>query len=386
MSAGRVTVVLSSLGAGGAERAAVEVAAGLVSRGWQVDLLTVRCDVSDFHATPAGVCRSRADAAAARDTPWWNVFAQAHRSRALRRSILNLRPDVVLSFTDLTNVAVLQALLGSDLPVVVSEQIDPRMMPLGRRWESLRRALYPRARTVLVQSTDVQAWAGRARRRWRVRVAANPVAALPELAAAAPAWFGPRNLVAMGRLAPQKGFDLLLPVFAALSREFPHWHLTILGEGPERGALTAQAEALGVADRVHLPGLVNPPWGVLAAGDLFVFPSRFEGFPNALMEAMACGLPAVSFDCPTGPRDIVRPDVDGVLVPALDVAGLQRALSELMRDERRRKGLADRAADVRERFGRDRVVQVWHQVLRDALAGTAGSDRLQLAEREQHHP
>ena len=121
-------------------------------------------------------------------------------------------------------------------------------------------------------------------------------------------------LVGAGRLVKQKGFDLLLPSFASLAERFPAWGLLILGEGPDRPSLERQAAALRIADRVLMPGVVKKLHAILQHCDIFVLSSRFEGQPLALMEAMLCGLPVVSYDCPSGPAAIVRPGVDGLLV------------------------------------------------------------------------
>jgi glycosyltransferase involved in cell wall biosynthesis len=172
----------------------------------------------------------------------------------------------------------------------------------------------------------------------------------------------------MGRLGKEKGFDLLIRAFAAIAGEHPRWDVTIFGEGPERGALAGEIERSGVAGRVSLPGRTTDTEGVLRGADLFVLPSRYEGFPNALCEAMACGLPVVAFDCRSGPATIVRDGVDGVLVPAENVDALSAAMARLIADPEGRRRMGARAAEVSDRFSVERIASLWGRILIDGAA------------------
>jgi glycosyltransferase involved in cell wall biosynthesis len=182
-----------------------------------------------------------------------------------------------------------------------------------------------------------------------------------------------RHIVAMGRLEPVKGFDLLLRAFAACRDRHPDWTLTILGDGKERQRLEALAKELGITAHVRLPGTVADPTPVLRRADLFVLSSRFEGFPNALLEAMALGVPVVATDCAGG---IVRHDVDGLLVPRDDPSALADAMAVLMDDEPRRLRLSERAADVITRFEVHHVMGIWETVIDDVLKASASGRRV----------
>jgi GalNAc-alpha-(1->4)-GalNAc-alpha-(1->3)-diNAcBac-PP-undecaprenol alpha-1,4-N-acetyl-D-galactosaminyltransferase len=262
------------------------------------------------------------------------------------------------------------------VPVVVNEQIHPAMFPVGRFWEWMRRLTYPWAHQVVAVteralqyfSPDVQA---------KGCTIPNPALAVPlnqsTDQASARRLPTKHSLIAVGRLHPQKGFDLLLPAFARLQARYPDWSLTILGEGHLRSELEALRDQLQLTDRVHFMGAVPDPQTFLQQADIFVMSSRFEGFPNALCEAMACGLPVISTDCLSGPREIIRNGVDGLLIPTEDETALATAMERLMQNTEERQRLAARALDVTERFSLEKVMDMWEAALDRAIGSAARS-------------
>ncbi len=213
--------------------------------------------------------------------------------------------------------------------------------------------------------------------RTRVEHVPNPVP-LTEPPAADP---DATLVVAAGRLNLQKGFDLLVPAFAAATRDRPDWRLRIYGSGPERARLEQQIDELGAGERITLMGRSDRLVDAMAEASIFALSSRWEGFPMVLLEAIAIGLPVVSFDCPTGPRDIVGDGHGGVLVPAEDVDGLAAALEALIGDPARRRALAEasrrRAADFDLAAVGARVEGLLAQLsARERAGGPLGSDGL----------
>ena len=298
-----------------------------------------------------------------------STFNKIRRLLALRSSIQEERPDVIISFLPHVNVAAVFAAWGLLIPVVVSERTYPPAMPLGIGLELLRRFIYPRATSVVVQTQRALQWLKCYCPRAYGRVIPNPV--VYPLPCGGPV-LRPESVVAstrhvalaVGRLGEEKGFTQLLVAFGILVSQYPEWDLIILGDGSERESLEQQRDSLGLRRRVHLPGRVGNPGDWYARADFYVMSSRFEGFPNTLLEAMAYGLPAVSFDCETGPADIIREGIDGYLVPSVEGSvGLARAMESLMRDEDRRLRMGKEATAVRERFSALRIMAEWDHVL-----------------------
>jgi len=172
-----------------------------------------------------------------------------------------------------------------------------------------------------------------------------------------------RSVLSVGRFVPQKGFDILLDAFARVSDRYPYWVLTILGDGPLRRDLEAQRDRLGLTERVRLPGAASNLTPYLHKADVFVMASRYEGFPMVLCQAMACGLPVIYTDCPSGPREIIRNGVDGLLVPNEDVEGLAAAMEALISDEKKRERLAMHAREIIERFNLPTIMERWEAML-----------------------
>jgi glycosyltransferase involved in cell wall biosynthesis len=359
---GGIAMVLHDLRGGGAERACLRLAGGMVAAGRAVNLVLVKGEGVYLADVPGGVNLTVLDC----PRVWRAIPALAAHFR-------RTRPQAVLSALTHMNVATLAAaaLSGSGARVVVSErnQISAKAQDAKGMWNrALYRAAplaYRAAHAVVAVSGGVAGDLARFARlgRDRIRVIHNPVFSdeVEMRAAQEPEhpWFlrdHPPIVLAVGRLHRQKGFDILIRAFA-IARAQVDCRLVILGEGSERDALQRQTEQSGLSYDIDLAGFCANPFALMARAGAFVLSSRWEGFPNALIEAMACGAPVIATDCPSGPNEILYGDA-APLVPVDDAEALARALVATLRQRPDTNVTKARAREFSISAAADRYLQV----------------------------
>ena len=368
---------IHSLSSGGAERVTTNLANYWASKGWHITVVTLDEIASDFYHLLPGVQRIALGMTHDSRTTLRGLANNCRRILALRRILKKVQPDIALSMMSTANVLLaLAAWHLSDLAVIGSERIHPPQFPLGPVWERLRALCYGRLGAITALSKAGALWLNEntnARNTIVVPNAVNwPIGDHPPR-------IEPQGLVpsqkhlmlAVGRLDPQKGFDLLIDAFAELSSSQPDWMLVILGEGEERARLEQKIKHYQMQDCILLPGRVGNVGQWYEVAQLYVLSSRFEGFPNTLVEAMAYGVAAISFDCDSGPRDIIRHGVDGLLVQPGDCNALRSALARMMTDDALRLRFGERAIAVRDRFSMEKIASIWENLFRELKDGFA---------------
>lgn len=364
----RVLFVLGSAAGGGAERIVTHLVKHLNRDEFdaRVGLLWRHGDyLNQFTDSELVVARIAQGWIRYRDQPhWWQLLPSLALVPLQQREIVRrFRPHIVVTATKSMNIAARVSLpfaRRSEFSWVAREgnntgaMIDYESAGFLRALQNLAvRTAYRRADRVVAISNGV----GEALSR-RFQIDPKRVStihnAVDLTAVRARAEERPHDLptqpfiVSAGRLVHQKGFDLLIRAFAQgiSDRDVS---LVILGEGPERAALEALARRHGVQQRVVFPGFVDNPWSYFARAAAFVCPSRWEGFGNVIIEAMACGVPVVATDCDFGPREIVRHGDSGLLVAVDNVPAIGAALASILND----RGLSARLADGARRRAAD---------------------------------
>jgi glycosyltransferase involved in cell wall biosynthesis len=334
-----IAFVIPSLGPGGAERVATLLCNFWAGAGHAVTMITFEGEqTAPFYTLDQGVASRKLGAAAGSGSA--RLLVNIHRVARLRTLLLEQRPDAVVAFTTDANVISLLATLGSKIPVVISERNQPDRPGLASVHRLARRFSYPLADAVLVQTEDIASWM-RQRFRVPVHVVPNPVL-VPDSNSRRIASNLPL-LVGVGRLTAQKGFDILIEAFARVAAKHPDWRLVIYGEGPDRKELETLRDALALQRKVSLPGLTRNIDTAFAEAGLFVLPSRFEGYPNALLEALAAGLPVIATSAPGGACEIVKNGKCGLLVRPGDAGAFAVALDAMMSDTSLRESYAKHA-------------------------------------------
>jgi glycosyltransferase involved in cell wall biosynthesis len=258
----------------------------------------------------------------------------------LRRLFRDLEPPLIISFLGTTNIQTVMAARGLRSKVVISERNDPAIQALDEPWEGLRRVIYPKAALVTANSAGALHTLGSFVPAKKLRQVANPLVIPPPPAGMVP---HQSRLIAVARLVHQKGLDILLDAFAELARADEDWMLDIVGAGPLGSDLQAQALRLGISSRVEFHGHQPSPFPLLYRASVFVLPSRFEGMPNAMLEAMGCGLAVVASDASPGPLEFIENNVSGLVVPSEDRSALAQALMRITRNTSLRRRLAQSA-------------------------------------------
>lgn len=370
----RLALLIPTLNGGGAERIMSFMANHWAARGHEVHLITHDSPEHDFYPIDTRVMRHGFDISRPprhlQDTVRHNI----QRISLPRTLMKSLRPDAAISFTVRMNIQNLIALCRTGVPIIVSERNNPIAQRQPIFWEALRTRLYLRAAAVVLQTHAAERWARRFMPDEKIHVIPNPLTLVRDDSDRPCPVPDERPLVcSLGRLIQSKGFDILLQAFHLATVNDPGWGLLILGEGDQRDRLEQLAGTMGMSGRIFLPGRVKNPSDYLKRSEIFVLPSRHEGFPNALLEAMAEGLPVVSTDCPFGPGEIITHDVDGLLVPNGDIDALARSIRILMENRGKRKSLGLCAAETAKRYSPEIVMSQWEGLISDIARGVKNS-------------
>lgn len=343
----KIFFIIPTLKQGGSERVISELANNFSERGIEVHIvLLVKSE--DFFKVSNKITIHRLNFE--NKNIFQRCVCEIKVAIALRKLLKNQRPDATLSFGEKYNVLTLICGISLNINIFVSDRSNPRNN-IPKTIDFLRHIMYKRATGIIAQTELGKSILEKNTGNKNIKVIPNPVKEINEF----PEFKKEKIILNVGRLIPEKGQKYLLESFSKLNHD--GWKLIILGDGPLRNDLDDLARKLNIKQTVFFLGAGENVDEWLTKASIFAFSSISEGFPNALIEAMSAGLPCVSFDCDTGPRDIIQNEVNGILVPVFNISAFTDKLQMLVNNENMRISIGKNAKDYSTKFLASEITQ-----------------------------
>lgn len=347
MQSKTICIIAPSLQGGGIERALTTLSSHFVSRGHRVIYIACRAGNHFFKLDSRVVFKEPPFVHTS--SPIYKMFSYVRIIQFVRQQLKEFHPDTILSFGDIINPIALLADRGLGYPIYISDRISPKQN-LGRFKNLMKKVTYPHASGIIAQSE----YAAEYKREVfgndiNLRVIPNSLRDIEDVEVKV----RKKQVIGVGRLSYEKGFDRLIDAFSRIPGH-DEWKLVLVGSGPLRQQLEKQAAESGMTDRVDFLGARNDVDYLLAESSIFVIPSRCEGFPNALCEAMASPLPCIAFDSISA-SDIIENRVSGVILHDGDLDSLANEIRRLMDNEQLRTYYAGNAFSIRKRLDKEKI-------------------------------
>ena len=364
-----IAFIFGSMSRGGAERVIASLANSFCAQGDKIAIITMDNSVSGYPLDDR-VQHIRLNLAGKSKNKLQGLWRNLRITKELRKVIQQGGYESVVTF-ELRQALLLQYAFpfGRKFKIITSERANPNMRKLGKleKWQYDK--MLPNVDGFIFQTERVSMCYCEKLRKIGT-VIHNGV--FPEILPETIPEFNNlrhKDICAVGRLAHQKGYDILLEAFCKFRKEHPDYHLHIYGKGQLQQKIEAQIETLGLCDSVTLHGSMPDVMFQVADMGMFVLPSRFEGMPNALMEAMACGLPCISADCDFGPGELIEDHENGILVPVEDAEKLAAAMEEVADNQELAEKLSQNAQQIRKTHNGEKIAVMYRQYIEKVVNG-----------------
>jgi GalNAc-alpha-(1->4)-GalNAc-alpha-(1->3)-diNAcBac-PP-undecaprenol alpha-1,4-N-acetyl-D-galactosaminyltransferase len=348
----KIAFVIYSMGSGGAERVISLLSKWFSSR-YQVGVINFSSE-APFYEFDEKVKSITLNCGTIGGT--LSLLNNINRLTKLQRTLRNEKPDVVISFITPTNILSILACKLANIPLIVSERSNI-LFPCHVFWRIMRRLLYGQARKVVVLSQfDVQKY-GYLK---NTCVIHNPISVQERK-------FADRNkiILGVGRIDYLKGFDQLVTAYKSVRKQ--GWKVIIVGDGPLKDDLKKQIATHHLENDITVIDRQKNIFDYYYSALIFALTSRIEGFPNVLCEAMACGCACIAFDCPTGPRELIRDGENGFLVKMEDIPAYSGRLRQLMENDELRTMFSSNGVAIKTSFSIDHIGNKWESEILEAI-------------------
>lgn len=375
MSGVRKALFLHDNICGGAERVLTSMANHWAARGDEVHLII--CGEGDYFPLDSNIIIHQLKISSLLPSALRRISENVKLIFGLSKVLIKVKPEILISFMTFHNIRALIAGLITRTKVMLCERSNPEVqLNLFKRKNEIRAMLlfYRFADLITVQTKACaeyvkKEFAGKA----PVEVVMNPLFMPEEIQNTWQEYENEYDFFSMGRLGKAKGYDRLIAAFAEVNKKHPS-RLLILGEGPNRKDFEKQIKELNIEDSVFLPGKKSNPWEYMQRSNIFVMTSIYEGLPNAMIEAMALGMPIVSFDFKFGPEELLKGGDAGVLVENGDIKTLSEKMLKLLEDKEQQKELSQKAFKESSKFNFIEVMNCWDRLVDKVISKKADNE------------
>lgn len=362
MNRKKLAFIIPSLNAGGAERVVSTLSNQLINTFDVVIIVLYNC-------TPFYPLDKKIEVQFCKEYNNTLSFTKSIRNhfdliKKCRNYIKDANADIVLGFTITVNIYSVLASKKLKLPCIISERIHPDYDNVNGFWNIMRKRIYPKADTLVVQTQEIKNYFLPYTNEKKVVIINNPLS--EELVAQKDIHISKVNhIICVGRLDSQKNQELLIRAFSNIEKS--DWKLILIGDGELRPDYEKLIEDLNIEDSVELVGNVQNVSQHYNTAKIFVLPSNFEGFPNALIEAMYYGLACIATNCPSGPSEIIKDNENGFLIPVNDQKELEEKLQLLVNNYDLQKQFSKIAADCTTIFEASYIADKWKELIYKVL-------------------
>lgn len=363
----KIAFFISSMVLGGAERTVAALANEFIKYGDKINIITLDNQTSFYYLDPQ-VKYINLNTLKDSKNLFDALINNSRTIRALRKIIKKEKIDALISFNTTTMTAAIISSLFLRTRVIGTEMSNPYLIETNKLWQFMKRNISVLADGFIFQTKESTSYFRKAVLK-KSTVIPNAVFCQEIPTENISISDRKRDICAVGRLETVKGFDVLIKAFAEFCKVRDGYSLSIYGEGSERENLQLVIDNLKLNDKVFLYGKVSDIPKRIYKSYMFVLSSRFEGMPNALMEAMACGLPCISTDCDFGPRDLIRNGGNGLLVPVDDINALAAAMDTVAQNSDLAEKLSENAKEINNTHSLDIIAKAHHQYIKSIVSG-----------------
>lgn len=359
----KICLFVPSLVSGGAERVITHLANYWANSSHTVYLLTLASPQDPvFYTLDSRIKLLHLDLLPRPENPVKKFYRYLRQIIRVSRVIKRLSPDVVIAFLDISIFLALISKFFTQSQVIVSERNNPFSSVTNKFLKKINLFLYRFADRLIIQTKQL-AETFPLYLQEKITVIHNPVLPPSHQVSDYKTAHQQKRVITIGRLHPQKGHDILITAFSQILQNHPDWHLHFIGDGEERQSLENLCQTLDIQSNVRFLGRSTETEKLLAESSIFVLASRYEGFPNALCEAMAVGLPSVATDCLYGPGEIISHKANGLLIPVENAEALAQALEVLITDQTLYRTIGTQAKEITNILAIKNIMLQWEEVI-----------------------